>query len=168
MRKNPKSSLDKLSKICYNKHTKGIRKKVVRGLPSSSDRLCVRWHTRVGSGVFVLPKIIIPHCSGIVKPLLEIFSIFFLWDFRDICSTISADICIREFYFRAEKENVIHISQSADTYITIKTAGQMLRRCAICITVSCRDCPSAESDLFSPRFRHGLVSQSRQDSAKRF
>lgn len=111
MRKNPKSSLDKVSKICYNKHTKGIRKKVVRGLPSSSDRQHVCGHTHVGSGVFVLPKIIIPHYWGIVKPLLEFFSNFFLWDFRDICSTSAADICIREFYFRTEKENVIHIAQ---------------------------------------------------------
>ena len=110
MRKNPKSSLDKLSKICYNKHTIGIRKKVVRGLPSSSDRRCMCGDTYIGSGVFVLPKTIIPHYSGIVKPLLEFFSKFFLWDFCDMCSTLGADICIREFYFRAEKENVLHIS----------------------------------------------------------
>ncbi len=49
---NLKNSLDNLSKICYNKHIVGTRKKVVRELALSSDRLCVYVVVRTQDRVF--------------------------------------------------------------------------------------------------------------------
>lgn len=49
---NLKNSLDNLSKICYNKHIVGTRKKVVRGRQSSSDCLCVYFEIHTKDRVF--------------------------------------------------------------------------------------------------------------------
>ncbi len=137
---NLKNSLDNLSKICYNKHIVGTRKKVVRELALSSDRLCV--HTHTGSGVFCFTRMHYTTCLGYCQYPFENFfpnmpksrdKRLFLF-LRKLCYIYPLSRCDMQ-----HTNQISSPKRNCDTYIRtpyIKAAGQKLR-CFLCINALC-------------------------------